>query len=143
MTARKGRIVKLSFATLALSALLAGLVSPAFAAGWYLMTPPTSGAIDSSCAAADRTLPAIQDLLRALIAWDSPHAIWMRRCDLERKDVKINAPVWQWNQVSEFQNLDECHAGYEKAQKEERVEETLSKGVAELELLDEGHATPS
>ena len=88
-------------------------------------------------------MPAIQDLLGALIAWDSPHAIWMRRCDLERRDVKINAPVWQWNQFSEFQTLDECHAGYEQAQKEERPEKALSKGVAELELLDEGYANAS
>ena len=106
------------------------------------MTPPTSGELDTSCAA-DRTLPAIQDLLGALIAWDSPHAIWMRRCDLERKDVKITAPVWQWNPVSEFQTLDECHAGYEQAQKEERLEEARSKGVAKLELLDEGYANAS
>jgi hypothetical protein len=133
--------VKPSFAAFALSALLAGIMSPAFAAGWYLMTPPTSGGLDTSCAA-DRNLPAIQDFLGALIAWNSPHAIWMRRCDLERKDVKINAPVWQWTQVAEFQTLDECHAGYdEQAGKEGRL--ALSRGAARLELLDEGYANAS
>jgi hypothetical protein len=136
--------MKVKFATRVSLTSLAGLllISPAFAAGWYLMTPPTSGELDASCAA-DRTLPAIRDLLGSLIAWDSPHAIWMRRCDLERKDVKITTPVWQWNLVSEFQTLDECHAGYEQAHKEERLEEVLRKGVAKLELLDEGHANAS
>jgi hypothetical protein len=62
---------------------------------------------------------------------------------LERKDVKITSPVWQWNLASEFQTLDKCHAGYEKAQKEERLEEALNKGVAKLELLDEGYASAS
>ena len=89
-------------------------------------------------------MPAIQDFLVALIDWNSPHTMWIRRCDLERKDVKINASVWQWNQVAEFQTLDECHAGYdEQAGKEERLEEALSRGVAKLELLDEGYANAS
>jgi hypothetical protein len=66
----------------------------------------------------------------------------MRRCDLERKDVKTNAPVWQWNQGAEFQTLNECHAGYdEQAGKEGRL--ALSSGAARLELLDEGYANAS
>ena len=123
------------------------LTAPAFArfighASWYLMTPPPRGS-DTSCAA-DRNLPVIQDFLGALIAWNSPHAIWMRRCDLERKDVKINASVWQWNQVAEFQTLDECHAGYdEQAGKVGRLEEALNSGAARLELLDEGYPNAS
>jgi hypothetical protein len=136
--------MKVNFAALVFLTSLADLllISPVFAAGWYLMTPPTSGELDTSCAT-DRTLPAIQDLLGALIAWDSAHAIWMRRCDLERKDVKIATPVWQWNLVLETKTLDECHAGYKQAQKEERLEEARSKGVAKLELLDEGYANAS
>ena len=43
--------MKLSFAALVLFTFLAGLllVSPAFVAGWYLMTPPTPGELDTSC----------------------------------------------------------------------------------------------
>jgi hypothetical protein len=61
-------IMKVNFAALVFLTSLADLllISPAFAAGWYLMTPPTSGELDTSCAA-DRTLPAIQDLLGALL----------------------------------------------------------------------------
>ncbi len=39
--------------------------------------------------------------------------------------------------------LDDCHVGYRQAQEHKRLDEALSKGVAELELRDEGDSKPS
>jgi hypothetical protein len=111
------------------------------AAGWHLMGPPTSGELDTSCA--NGALPAVRDFLAALMRWDNLGDIQMRRCDLERKTVDLNAPLWQWNQNSEFETLDDCHVGYRQAQEHKRLDEALSKVVAELELHDEGNSKPS
>lgn len=116
------------------------------AAGWYLMVPPRSRDLDTSCA--NGALPAVRDFLAALMNWDNPGDIQMRRCDSERLNVELDAPVWQWHQDSEFQTLDECHAGYDQAQQaqEKPLDETrkgLARSLAKTELHDEGNSKPS
>jgi len=77
------------------------------------------------------------------LIWDNPSLIQMRRCDLERLNVELDAPVWQWHRDSEFESLDACRAGYEEAQKPKPLDNSLKDGVAKLELHDEGNAEPS
>lgn len=119
------------------------IISPrvCVAAGWYLMAPPTSGDLDTTCA--HGALPAVRDFLVALLAWTNPGDIQTRRCNLEGLNVELDAPVWQWHQNSEFQTLGQCHAGYAQAQEPKPLDEALKDGVAKLELHDEGNAKPS
>jgi hypothetical protein len=110
--------------------------------GWYLMMPPLAADLDSTCGA-DRLLPATSDLFVSLLTWRNPSEVNMIRCDSLRHEVRYDAPMTDWSQVGSFESLAACQAEYESNQRPLNNEEVLNRGVAKMELSDEGEQHPS
>ena len=80
--------------------------------GWYLMMPPTQEQLDSTCRSGSS--PSVMDHVAALIDRDDADSLHARRCDQERIEVALDAPLFAWVQSDEFETLKECKVEREK-----------------------------
>jgi len=110
--------------------------------GWYLMVPPMAGDLDETCKSGGR--PALSDVTVALLTWTNPDVVNMRRCDRLRNELRYGAPLSDWSQAGSFETLAACEAEWESSQRYSLNNEGVhSRGVAKLQLSDEGEQHPS
>jgi hypothetical protein len=78
--------------------------SRTFAAGWYLMAPPTQADVEPSCMGDPTTL----DRIRALVRRQRSSYVQFQRCLPKAEALADNAPLSQWYQLGSYATVKDC-----------------------------------